>query len=84
MSGGDGHGPLATLNLPRAIRAQALKLLDRIQQARTADELFRASDRAEGFVLGIDTVKALNSAEIEALYVAFDNADRARRLEHEQ
>ncbi|WP_454863296.1 hypothetical protein [Pseudomonas hormoni] len=75
---------MASPNLPAAIRAQALALLERIQQARTADELFRASDRAEGSVLGIGTVKALNPADIEALYVAFDNAERARRLEHEQ
>ncbi|WP_258667317.1 hypothetical protein [Pseudomonas sp. B21-040] len=36
---------LVALNLPAAVRAQALKLLERIQQARTADELFSAADR---------------------------------------
>jgi hypothetical protein len=44
---------LAALNLPHAVQAQALKLLERIQQAHSADELWRASDRAEGFVLGL-------------------------------
>ena len=38
MSGGDGHDPLAVLNLPRAVQAQSLKLLGAIAQARTADE----------------------------------------------
>ncbi|MDR6918928.1 hypothetical protein J2X66_005833 [Pseudomonas sp. 3296] len=66
------------------VRTQALKLLERIQQARTADELISAADRAEGFVLGLETVKALNAASLEGLYVAFDNAATARRLEHEQ
>jgi hypothetical protein len=66
------------------MRTQALKLLERIQQACTADELFSAADRAEGFVLGLETVKALNAASLEGLYVAFDNAATARRLEHEQ
>ena len=75
---------LAALNLPHAVQAQALKLLGRIQQAHSADELWRASDRAEGFVLGLETVKALNDASIEGLYVAFDNAATARRLEQEQ
>ena len=75
---------LAALNLPHAVQAQALKLLGRIPQAHSADELWRASDRAEGFVLGLDTVKALNAASIEGLYVAFDNAATARRLEQEQ
>lgn len=72
------------LNLPAAVQARASKLLERIQQAHTADELFRASDRAEGFVLGIETVKALNPESIEALYVLYDNAATARRLEHGQ
>lgn len=87
MNGRDGHEPhdlLAALNLPAAVQAQALKLLERIQQAHTADELFRASDRAEGFVLGIETLKALNPADIETLYLLFDNAATVRRLEHEQ
>lgn len=59
-------------------------MLERIQQAHSADELWRASDRAEGFVLGLETVKALNAASIEGLYVEFDNAATARRLEQEQ
>lgn len=84
MSVRDGHDPFAALNLPHAVRAQALKLLERIQQASTADELFSAADRAEGFVLGLETVKALNPASLEGLYVVFDNAATARRLEHEQ
>ena len=42
------------------------------------------SSHAEGFVLGLETVKALNAASIEGLYVAFDNAATARRLEQEQ
>ncbi|XXE57179.1 hypothetical protein J3P97_06555 [Pseudomonas sp. R1-15] len=75
---------MAALALPAEVRARALNLLERIQQAHTAEELFRASDRAEGFVMGVETVKALNPASIEALYVLFDNAATARRQEHEQ
>lgn len=75
---------LATLNLPHAVQAQALKLLERIHQAHSADELWRASDRAAGFVLGLETVEALGATSIEGLYVAFDNAATARRLEQEQ
>lgn len=75
---------LAALNLPHAVQVQALKLLARIRQAHSADELCRASDHAEGFVLGLETVKALNAASIEGLYVAFDNAATARQLEQEQ
>ncbi|RKS17096.1 hypothetical protein BJ917_5253 [Pseudomonas sp. WPR_5_2] len=75
---------LAAVNLPQGVHAQALKLLARIQQAHSPDELWRAADRAEGFALGLETVKALNPASLEGLYLAFDNAATARRLEHEQ
>lgn len=75
---------LTALHLPPAVKAQTLKLLAQIAQARTADDLFRASDRAEGFVLGLETVEALSAASIEGLYVAFEQTATARRLEHEQ
>lgn len=41
MSGRDGNeinDPLAALNLPHAVHAQALKLLGAIEQARTQTE----------------------------------------------
>lgn len=78
------HDPFAGLNLPTRVVARSRKLLERISQASCADELWRASDRAEGFVLGIETVRALNPAMIERLYLVFENAATARRLEHEQ
>lgn len=41
------------LNLPESVLEQAVKLLNGIEQAYTAEELGRAVGRAEGFVLGI-------------------------------
>jgi hypothetical protein len=75
---------LLALNLPNAVEVQTLKLLHQIELAHTADDLFRASDRAEGFVLGLETVRVLNAASIEGLYKAFEAAATARRLEHAQ
>jgi hypothetical protein len=75
---------ITAMNLPNAVQAQVLKLLSQIARAQTADDLFRASDRAEGFVLGLETAKALNAGSIEGLYKAFDDAATARRLEHER
>jgi hypothetical protein len=75
---------LSALNLPNAVEVQTLKLLHQIELAHTADDLFRASDRAEGFVLGLETVRVLNAASIEGLYKAFEAAATARRLEHAQ
>lgn len=78
------HDPLAALNLPQGIHAQALKLLGNIAQARTARDCERAADRAEGFGLGIETVKALNPASIEGLYLAFEHTTTSRLLVLEQ
>jgi hypothetical protein len=75
---------LLALNLPNAVEVQTLKLLHQIELAHTADDLFRASDRAEGFVLGLETVRVLKPASIEGLYKAFEAAATARRLEHAQ
>lgn len=75
---------LSALDLPPAVKMQTLKLLARISQAASADELWRGSDRAAGFVLGLETVEALDAARIKALYELFDGAATARRLEHAQ
>jgi hypothetical protein len=75
---------LSALNLPNAVEVQTLKLPHQIALAHTADDLFRASDRAEGFVLGLETVKVLNAASIEGLYKTFEAAATARRQEHER
>ncbi|AWY43760.1 hypothetical protein DKY63_29105 [Pseudomonas putida] len=73
--------PLQRLNLPPAVKVQTLKLLAPIHQAPNANELWRASDRATGFVLGLETVEALDVASIQALYEVFDAAATARRQE---
>jgi hypothetical protein len=82
--GNEAHDPLSALNLPQGIQAQALKLLGAIAQARTAADCTRAADRAEGFGLGLETVKALNPASIEGLYLAFEHAATARLMVLEQ
>ncbi|WP_339439673.1 hypothetical protein [Pseudomonas sp. EA_15y_Pfl1_P104] len=84
MRGSDEFDPWAAFDLPSAIHSQAMKLLERIKQAHTPDELWRAAERAEGFALGIETVKALNAASQEALYIVLDNAAMARRDEYER
>jgi hypothetical protein len=76
--GNEQNDPLAALNLPSALGAQALKLLGAIEQARTKTEAWRAADRAEGFALGVETLRALNPGDIERLYIAFDEALQVR------
>lgn len=76
--------PLAALNLPSAVRARALKLMSAIAQARTVADCTRAADRAEGFALGLETVRALNAASLEALYLVFEQAATVRMVVLEQ
>jgi len=73
--------PLAPLNLPAAIRVQASKLLRAINSAATPADTLRAADRAEGFALGIETLRALNPGEVEGLYLLFDRAFQERQAE---
>ena len=75
----DLEAPLARLNLPSHVHAQAAQLLRAIAQARTPTDS-RAADRAEGFVLGLETLRALNAASLEGLYLAFEQATTVRMV----
>ncbi|AHZ72654.1 hypothetical protein OU5_5575 [Pseudomonas mandelii JR-1] len=72
---------LTALNLPEAIRVQATKLLGAITQARDLSELLRAAGRAEGFVLGLETVYPLTIVDVENLYVVVEAAVQRRHAE---
>lgn len=75
---------VAGLNLPLAVKMQTLKLLACICEAANADELWRVSDRAAGFVSRLETVDALQAVRIQSLYDAFEEAATARRREESQ
>lgn len=70
---GRAHDTLVALGLPPAVKVQTLKLLARIRQAASADDLWRAT----GFVLGQETVEALDAARLKGL----DGVATARRQE---
>ena len=63
---------IAQISLPKGVGPHAEKLFDAITQASTADELNRAGGKAEGFVLGLESAKAIKSQVAESLYVAYD------------
>ncbi|VVO38188.1 hypothetical protein [Pseudomonas fluorescens] len=69
------------ISLPKGVGPHASKLWDAITQAGSADELNRAGGKAEGFVLGLESAKAIKSQVAESLYVAFDNAASQRSTE---
>ena len=72
------NDPLAALNLPSEVRARAVRLLAAIAQARTVADCTRAADRAEGFGIGLETVRALNATSQEGLYLVFERAATVR------
>ena len=80
-AGAPSNDPLAPLGLPTTIRIQANKWLRAISSAATREDALRAADRAEGFALGIETLRALNPGEVEGLYLVFDRAFQARQTE---
>lgn len=69
---------IAQISLPKGVGAPAEKLFQAITQAGTAEELNRAGGKAEGFVLGLESAKAIKSQVAEALYVAYDDAASQR------
>ena len=69
------------ISLPKGVGPQASKLWDAITQAGTAEDLNRAGGKAEGFVLGLESAKAIKSQVAESLYVAFDDAASQRAAE---
>ncbi|MDU9040222.1 hypothetical protein NHG97_16110 [Pseudomonas corrugata] len=79
----DAH--LAPLNLPQHIHARAARLLLAIAMAHDLYDILRATTRAttraEGFGLGLETVKALDPESIKGLYLAFEAASQARQAE---
>jgi len=62
------------ISLPKGVGPHAVKLLDAITGAATHEELNRAGGKAEGFVLGLESTKAIKSQIAESLYVAYDDA----------
>jgi hypothetical protein len=72
---------IAQISLPKGVGPHAEKLFDAITQASTAEELNRAGGKAEGFVLGLESTKAIKSQVAESLYVAYDDAASQRASE---
>ena len=62
------------ITMPAAVRQELDLLLASIKRATTSDEAERAGLRAEGFVLGVERLKALQPASIEALYLVIERA----------
>jgi hypothetical protein len=75
------NNTLSQLDLPAELRTQASALLDIINGASNRDELLRALGRAEGVVLGLETLDALNPIDVQNLYAVVEAAAHRRQVE---
>lgn len=69
---------LESINLPKGVAPDAAKLLDAIHGADNAADLNRAAGKAEGFVFGLESGKAIKSQVAEQMYIAYDEAASLR------
>jgi hypothetical protein len=66
------------VELSPKIEREADKLLAQIAQADSMIVAAKAGARAEGFVLGLESARALSEATIDRLYIIFDSATEER------
>jgi hypothetical protein len=64
--------------LSNKMKREAYRLLAQINHADSIVVALNAGARAEGFVLGMETVGALRSGDAENLYVIFEAALKER------
>ena len=69
---------LDSINLPKGVGPDASKVYEGIQNADNATDLNRAAGKAEGFVFGLESAKAIKSPIAEQLYIVYDEAAGAR------
>ena len=66
------------ITLSPKIEREADNLLAQIARADSMIVAAKAGARAEGFVLGLESTRALTDATIDRLYVIFDSATENR------
>jgi hypothetical protein len=73
---------IAALRLPKPIQGPIDDLVRALNAATTKEDLEREGAMEISFILGLETTKRLRPADVEALYMIFDDAvqDRLRQL----
>ena len=80
MSGryGNGSDPLAAISTSPAVLATLRRRMTAIEHATDTLQVHLASERAQGFVEALEVLKVLKPAELESLYLLFENTAQAR------
>jgi hypothetical protein len=71
---------LDMLKLPKPIRGPINDLVRALNAASTREDIEREGALEIAMILGLETAKRLKPADIEALYMIFDDAVQARLL----
>jgi hypothetical protein len=69
------------LIMPPNVLRESKRLLERIQQAETMVEAAKRGSVAEGFLLGIATLGAMEPATLEQMDILFSHATDQRLVE---
>lgn len=69
---------IAALRLPNAVQEQIDDLVRRLDTASTVEDVEREGALQLSFIFGLETAKRLRSADIDNLYISFDEAVQER------
>ena len=78
MSADKAHDPFAAISTLPEVLATLRRRLTAIEQGADTLQVHLASERAQGVVEALEVLKVLKPAEIESLYLLFENTAQAR------
>ena len=78
MKVGYGNDPFAAISTSPEVLATLRLHLRTIEQSADTLQVHLASERAQGFVEALEVLKVLKPAELESLYLLFENTAQAR------
>ena len=73
-----GNDPFAAISTSPEVLATLRLHLRTIEQSADTLQVHLASERAQGFVEALEVLKVLKPAELESLYLLFENTTQAR------
>jgi hypothetical protein len=69
---------LDALKIPKNLRTPIERLLRSLEEANTQEEVAKEAEIEIEFVRGLESDRRIRPADIEALYIFFDDAVQAR------
>ena len=76
--GNDRNDPFAAISTLPEVLDTLRRRLTSIERSSDTLQVHLASERAQGFVEALDVLKVLKPAELESLYLIFDEASQVR------